>query len=251
MFVIDEILYGIAQNSDDEILYTLDQLSNASIEVSAESTDITDKLGNIIYTRYTAKTGTFTATNALLNANIMSAGSGSDIQTASETVPIQMPKVINVPAGDTVSIEGYEEGTVKVIGVYGNGANGVALTDEEVSACISGDEFTAPAGGEDLPIEYIVRFEKQYSEGIKLVNSAKDFPTLVKLTLYASYIDPCNDEPKPCYVVIKRFMADPSMTISLDRENTEIDYSGNLNIDYCSTGKTLYEIYFPEEEISA
>lgn len=248
-FAIDEILYGVAQNADDEILYTLDQLSNASIEISAESTDITDKLGNVIYTRYTAKTGTFTATNALMNANIMSAGSGSDVQKASLSAPIVMPVVKSVVAGADIDLSDAIEGTVNIIGIYGNGANGVALTKAEVDEVIASKK--APEGGEDLPIEYVVRYEKEYSEGIKLVNSAKDFPTLVKLTLYASYIDPCDEEPKPCYIVIKRFMADPSMTISLDRENQEIDLTGNLNVDYCSGEKELYAIYFPEEVATA
>lgn len=61
---IDEILYGVAEKTRkidgvdvSNIEYSLDQLSSASIEISAESTDITDKKGNIIRTTYRAKTG--------------------------------------------------------------------------------------------------------------------------------------------------------------------------------------------------
>ncbi len=43
-------------------------------------------------------------------------------------------------------------------------------------------------------------------------------------------------------------MADPSVTISLDRESQEMDFNGNLNIDYCSSTKALYYIYFPGNE---
>lgn len=251
MYTFDEILYGIAQNSQDEILYTLDQLRNFSMEISADSTDITDKLGNVVYTRYTAKKGTVTATNAFINANIMNAASGSDIQIATESDPIVMPLVVSVNAGESVELTGADLDTLKVIGIYGNGANGTALTQLEIEACLSGETFTAPAGGTDLPIEYVCSCEKEYTEGLKLVNSAEDFPTLVKLTLYASYIDPCDDAPKPCYIIINRFMADPSMTINVDRENQEIELKGNMNVDYCSTDKTLYEIYFPNELVSA
>lgn len=53
---IDEILYGVAEKNGN-IDYVLDQLSSASIEISADSTDITDKKGNIIRTTYRAKTG--------------------------------------------------------------------------------------------------------------------------------------------------------------------------------------------------
>lgn len=250
-FAIDEILSIVSQNpTTDEILYTVDQFSSANIEVSAESTDITDKNGNVIYTRYYAKTGTFTATNALLNANIMNAGSGSDMEIATPENPIKMPIVIHIGAGKSADLSNADLDTLKVIGVYGNGANGIALSQSEIEACLSGTTFTAPEGGDDLPIEYICRVEKTYEGGIKLVNSAKDFPTKQRLTLYASYIDPCNDEPKPCYIVLPAFIADPSMTIGLDRENTEIDLTGNLNIEYCAEDKTLYEMYFPEEVVS-
>ena len=54
---IDEILYGVGQNDDDELIFALDQLSSASIEISADSSDVTDKKGNIIRTTYRTKTG--------------------------------------------------------------------------------------------------------------------------------------------------------------------------------------------------
>ena len=50
--VLKEILYGVAEKtttvngvSESNIIYALDQLSSASIEISADSTDITDKKG--------------------------------------------------------------------------------------------------------------------------------------------------------------------------------------------------------------
>ena len=58
--VLKEILYGVAEKNGN-IEYALDQLSSAQIEISADSTDITDKKGNIIRTTYRSKTGTFTA----------------------------------------------------------------------------------------------------------------------------------------------------------------------------------------------
>lgn len=249
-FSIDEVLYGVAQNSADDILYTLDQLSTASVEISAESTDITDKKGNVVRTVYTSKTGTFSATNAFLHPQIMNAASGSEIQKAAADNKIDMPYITVVAAGATVDVANAKTGTVKAIGLYGNGANDEAMTAEAIAAATTDNKLTLPAGGDDKPIEYLVTYEREVESGIKLVNDAESFPDLVKLTLYCSYVDPCSDELKPCYVVLPRFMADPSVTISLDRENQEMDFNGNLNIDYCSTTKALYYIYFPEETVA-
>ena len=249
-FSIDEILYGVAQNSSEDILYTLDQLSSASIEISAESTDITDKKGNVVRTVYTSKAGTFNATNAFLHPQIMNAASGSDIETASSASTIAMPYITVVAAGGTVDVSNAKAGTLKVVGLFGNGANDTPLTDAAIAAATTNDALTLPSGGTGLPIEYLVTYEREVESGIKLVNDAEAFPDLVKLTLYCSYVDPCDDTLKPCYVVLPRFMADPSVTISLDRESQEMDFNGNLNIDYCNTTKSLYYIYFPDETIA-
>ena len=254
-FNIDEILYGTAQNFKDELLYTLDQLSSASIEISAESVDITDKKGNVVRTVYTSKTGTFTATNAFLPPALMIAASGSDIENASDDAPIEMPKIEILTAGATATLADVVEGTVKVIGLYGNGSNGKALTqstDADYEAGTFGyanGKVTVPAAGDDLPIQYLVKYQRTVTSGMKLVNTADKFPSTVRLTLYCSYIDPCDDDLKPCYVYIPSFMADPSVTISLDRETQEMDFNGTLQMDYCGTEKNLYFIYFPDEDI--
>ena len=252
-FNIDEILYGVAENFSDEIQYYLDQLSTASIEISAESTDITDKKGNVVRTQYKSKSGTFTATNAWLHPAIMNAASGSEIQVASASAPIEMPKMEVVPAGGSITINAIE-GTVKVIGMFGNGANGKVLTQstaanyETGTFGLSSNKLTVPAAGTDAPIQYLVKYQRSAESGIKLVNTADKFPNTVRLTLFCSYVDPCSDELKPCYVYIPSFMADPSVTISLDSENQEMDYNGILQMDYCSTEKNLYFIYFPGDE---
>lgn len=254
-FNIDEILYGTAQNFNDDLLYTLDELSSASIEISAESTDITDKKGNVVRTLYTSKTGTFNATNAFLHPAIMNAASGSAIEVASDSAKIKMPKIVIVEAGKTVSVADAVDGSIQVIGLYGNGANSTALTlstsatfDVDTNGgTYAVDETTleVPAAGADAPIQYLVKYEREAADGIKLVNNADKFPNTVKLTLMASYVDPCSDTLKPCYVVIPSFMADPSTTISLDRETQEMDFNGSIQMDFCGTEKVLYYIYFP------
>ncbi len=248
-FTIDEVLYLVAQKlGTDQILYTADELQSAQIEISAESTDITDKKGNVVRTKYRAKTGTFTSTSAMLHPALMNAASGSDMQNATDEAPIIMPRITIVTAGATIDISDYKEGTVKVIGLYGGGANGDALDDATVAGLISDGKFTAPAAGEDLPIQYLVKYERDVKSGIMLMNDAEKFPDAVKLTLSASYVDPCG-ELKACYIVLPRFVADPSTTIAFDAENQTMDFAGALNMDYCSSlGKVLYYIYFPETD---
>ena len=250
---IDEILYGVAEKNGN-IEYALDQLSSASIEISADSTDITDKKGNIIRTTYRAKTGTFTATNALLHPAAINAQSGSPIQYAGAgAAAIVMPKIVVAAAGAQVPIGEFVEGSLRIIGLFGNGANDVAMTPEAALGLVSGTssatKVTLPAAGDDLPIQYLIKYDREMYSGAMLQNTTAVSSDLVKLTLFCAMGDPCSDSLRPCYVVIPRFAADPSMTISLDAETQEIDFSGNLNVDYCAGTSSLYYIYYPDEDL--
>lgn len=253
-FSIDEILFGVGEQNDT-LLFTLDQLSNASIEVSAESTDFVDKKGNPWKTVYTSKSATLNASSAMLHLNILGLASGTNPEYASTTAPITMPRVVQLKAGESIDITGYKEGTVKVIGLYNDGANAEkAATDEEVLAMISGNILTVPAAGtaeQDLPPTYVVIYEREKTEGVKITNFADKFPESYKLTLYFSYYSICDQTMRGGYLVAPNFQPDPNQTINLDRETQEIDFNGSLHVDYCSGAgeKVLYIIYLPNEEV--
>ena len=240
---IDEILYGVIQNFDDEIVGALDQLSAATIEISSDPREIVDKNGNVVRTIYKSKTGAFNATNAFLHPVAMNAASGSEIVTG---VIEDMPRVHIVPAGASIDVSDAKEGTIRVVGLYGNGANEV-MDNASALALVSDGTFTAPAIGEDAPVNYVVKYNRD-AEGVKLVNRADSFPSTTRLTLYCSYVDPCDDDLRPCYVYLPSFMADPNMSVSLDSEAQEMDFNGTLQVDYCSGQKLLYAIYFPSDD---
>ena len=186
-------------------------------------------------TTYRSKTGTFTSTSALLHPAVMNIQSGSDITYASSNSTITMPRIFVVAAGAAIQIPDLKTGTLRVIGLYGNGANADALDATASAALVTGSGsnavFTAPDAGTGLPIQYLIRYERDAVSGAMLTNSTKDFPGQLKLTLFCSYGDPCENDLKPCYIVIPRFAPDPSMTISLDADTQEIDFSGKMNID--------------------
>lgn len=256
-FSIDEILYAVAESFDGQILYSLDQLSGASIEISSESTDITDKNGNIVRTIYKSKTGTFNATNAFLHPQVMNAASGSTIETATTAAKIEMPKINVYTAGATPTLdETIDPNSLVVIGLYGSGANSKALT-KSTSADFSAGTFgydeesfklSLPAAAAGSPVNYLVKYNRKVDEGMKLSNIANVFPSTVRLTLLASYVDPCSDTLLPCYVVLPSFQASPETTISLNLEEQEMDFSGTLQISYCESQPALYYIYFPGDE---
>ena len=83
---------------------------------------------------------------------------------------------------------------------------------------------------------------------MKLSNSVNSFPATVALTLYCSYVDPCDDDLRACYVVLPSFQASPETTISLSADEQEMDFNGSIQVDYCATDPVLYYIYLPDED---
>lgn len=261
-FSIDEIIEATAENFDGDLLYTLDQLSQASIEISSESTDITDKNGNVVRTIYANKTGTFNAQNAFLHPQIINATTGARIVTASATAPItKAPKIELLGAGltDYVLDATIDADSLQVIGIYGNGANSGAMTADSSAAFdtttntgtytydSSTRKISVPAAGTGAPVNYLIKYDRSYTAGIKITNSVKAFPDTVKLTLYCSYVDPCDDSLKALYVVLPSFQASPETTLQLQRGEQTMDFNGNIQTAYCATEQTLYIIYIPDE----
>lgn len=256
----DELLMGTAFNiANGGILWTANQFRNASVEISADSTDITDKNGNVVLTRYNSKSGTFNSTHAFLHPAIMNAQSGSDIITATEAKPQDMPFMGTVAAGGTLDVTAAKEGTIKVIGIYGNGANSPVLT-QDTEADLDTWKFglktedsktilSVPASGVDAPVEYQVVYDYSEKSGIILMNTAGTYPQTVNFKLLCSYVDICTKETKPAIVELPSFTPDPSMTLNFDRDTQDVDFNGTLSIDYCSALKTLYKIYYPDQNL--
>lgn len=255
-FAVKEIIYGVAQNFDNDLLYTLDQLTSASIEISSDPIEITDKNGNVIRTIYQSKSGTFTASSALLSPVLLNAQSGSPMEIASASSKIEMPFISVVAAGTTLEVADAKTGTIHVMGLYNNGANGAVLTQGtsavvDVSFAYDADAHTVtvPANATGAPTKYLVKYDRDVEAGYKITNTASKFPDTIHLTLYVAIVDPCEDAYRAAYVYIPSFQPDPAVTINLDAENTETDFNGSLQIDYCdSVDKVLYYIYFPDED---
>lgn len=250
--IIDRIQLGIAEDFSGNILYTLTQLADATIDITAESKDATDATGTLIKRFYTGKAGTFTANNAILDFNIMAAGTGSPKQVASSEAKITMPRIDYVAVGtESVTLTNAKEDTVKVEGLSANGTKVKTYTKDVAAA---EDKFAIADGTLSLPTDetvskFVVKYDREVESGVKVVNKADEFPTTIKLTLKALAVDPCTpDTLRACYIVLPSFQVSPETSISLTTD-TQLEYTGDLQVSYCGDDKTLYEIYFAEEDV--
>lgn len=249
--VIDKLHMAMAESFDGTPLYVLTQLADATIDIAADSKDAVDKDGTLIKKFWQGKKGTLTANNAMINFNVIASASGSDAVIATESNKVPMPKLVTVKAGETVTLKDYVEGTVKVNALATNGSMGVAYTQ---AATASDTEFGLTSAGLLTPptdaneVQYIVRYDRTVSNGAVIKNKADEFPQTVRLLIKALAVDPCAaDTLKACYIYIKSFQVSPEVSLALQTD-AKLEYKGDLQVDYCSTDKTLYEIYWADDD---
>jgi len=253
--IVDRIQYGWAEKFDGTPLHVLTQLSEASIEVTAESKDAVDKDGTLVKRFWQGKTGTFTATNAMLSMPVLASMSGvtpdivSDGQINGNAGTLTMPKIMVVESGKTYTLGGIVESTIHVAELTTSGAMGKVMTaganSTDTTFVINGTSFTAPTKEGQ---QYIVKFDRAVSNGAIIHNLADKFPDTIKLYLKVLAVDPCSaDTLKAAYIELPSFQPSPETTISLTTDGT-LDYSGDLQVDYCSTNKSLYNIYWCDDD---
>lgn len=249
--IVDRISMGVAENFNSELLYTLTQLADGTIDTSATSKDAVDKDGTLVKRFWTGKTGTFTANNAMINLNILGSVSGSTPEIATETKPIVMPRVMRVKATDQVTLTDYVDGTVHINALDVNGAMGRAY---DKAAAASETEFAiATDGALTLPTDenevmYIIKYSRTVKSGVAIKNKADKFPDTIRLTLKVLAVDPCHaDTLRAAYIYMPSFQPSPETSLSLTTD-AKLEYKGDLQIDYCAVDKTLYEFYWADED---
>lgn len=230
-FIIDRIIMGYAETTDQKTpLYTLTQLSDASIEVTAESKDATDAEGNLIKRFWQGKSGTFTATNAMLNLAILAAKSGNDAEMATADHIINMPKIVTVKSSvTTLDVTDAIADTILVNAFTNDGSLGKAYT---LGTTASATEFSVTSNTLTLPTDasntekYVIKYIRKVNDGVKIVNGAGAYPKTIRLTLKAVGVAPCEpDVLKPLYIVLPSFQPSPETTINLTTDG-QLDFNG-------------------------
>ena len=264
--IVDRLQFGYGAKTNGTPLYALTQLTQANIDITAESTDINDKDGNLVYRKYTGKKGEVTATNAFLNLAVVETISATDAEIATTDKGVVMPMIQIVKAGDTLDITGYVEGSIHVNALSTKGSMGKnefkkgsasSATEYAINHTdASGDPDNTPASDVLAPptadgeTQYIVKYKKTIKSAAKITNSGKKFPKSHELFFKALVVDKCEtDVLKAAIIHIPSFMPSPEFSLALQGGDSQtMDYKGSMMLNACSTDGELFSIYYIDEE---
>lgn len=251
--IYKDILYFYTEDlTTNNPLYVLTQLNEANVEITAESTDVTDKNGNLVKKIWKSKAGSFSATNAFVNTNIIAASSGSTPIFASTDNKVTMPRMLHVNAGTEVNITGYVAGSVKVAQYFGDGSIGKTYTLGETASstafAISTETKKLTLPTDTDATMYFVKYLREVETGALIKNKANEFPSSVRAIMKVTYYNPCRkNELKADYIEFPSFQVSPETTFPINADSATMDFKGDLEVDYCGTDKVLYNIYDANE----
>lgn len=264
--IVDRLQFGYGAKSNGTPLYALTQLTQANIDITADSTDINDKDGNLVYRKYTGKKGEVTATNAFLNLAVVETISATDAEIATKDKGIVMPMIQIVKAGETLDVTGFVEGSIHVNALSTKGSMGkeefkkgsaASATEYAIKHTeASGEPNNTPASDVLTPpkaegeTQYIVKYKKTIKSGAKITNSGKKFPKSHELFFKALVVDKCEtDVLKAAIIHIPSFMPSPEFSLALQGGDSQtMDYKGSMMLNACSTDGELFSIYYIDEE---
>jgi hypothetical protein len=208
-FVIDRVVRGIATDmKTGDILFSINQITNPSLNCTAESTDAVDALNVPIATFYRAKTAEFSAENALFDMNLLATQSGTTKKVASTDTKIVTPcfQTIDIEDGKTsytLSHTPKVNTTPKVYVLKGDGTLGekveITTTAADRKIAIAGTTVTVVVGetgytaGEQIFVMYDYEADGSEKNGaVEVANSAKNFPVGCKFVMEILGADVCD-----------------------------------------------------------
>ena len=207
-FVIDRVVRGIATDmKTGDVLFSINQITNPSLNCTAESTDAVDALNVPIATFYRAKTAEFSAENALFDMNLLATQAGTAKKVAKTDAKIDAPcfQTIDITASTTYTLSHTPKAgtTPKIYVLNGDGTLGEKVVIETTAAdrkvALAGTTLTVVAGdacykaGEQLFVMYEYEADGTEKNGaIEVANSANNFPVGCKFVMEILGADVCD-----------------------------------------------------------
>lgn len=183
--------------STDKVLFMLRQIEDPSLACTAETEEVTDAFGATITTLYKAKKATFSGNNALFSTDLAAAqyGTTKEVATSDAKIVDIADEIFTVAAGTTsVTLAHAPKSDIPWVYSLVDGDIGTAYAAGTAASAteffVDGTTLTVPTG---FVGKLYVEYEYETSDAMKVTNMASNFPSAVKLIIYAYFKDICNE----------------------------------------------------------
>ena len=254
-FVIDRIIRGVAlsHGEGNPVLFSINQIQNASLNCASESTDAVDAMGTPIATFYRAKSAEFSAENALFDMNLMATQLGTEKKVASAGNKIVAPAMesFTVSGGSYTLKHTPKAAPTEIYALNSDSTFGTKYTKatnaSATAFAIDGKNITLPTNL-DADTEMFVMYEYETENAVEVMNSAKNFPVGCKFVMEVLGCDVCDQTNLVyAYVIFNNAKLSPDFDWSIATDGTH-PFSMKAQQDYCDKEKRLFSIVIPGDQ---
>lgn len=252
-FLIDRVRRGtMFSDTTGEALWSITQIKDASLNMSSETSDAVDAIGNIITQFDRSKNAEFSGTNALWDFGLSAAQFGHDKQVASESNKIRVPMFEQLVVSDgKIVLAHVPVGTTgaEIKYIYGLNSDSTLGTKYTLGTTVSATEFTLDAASKTITVptgvtgNIAVFYDYDAEEAVMLQNNASEFPKAGKFMLEVIGKDTCDKTATyVAYIVFPNARLKTDMDLSFATDSGH-PFSMQMMQDYCDLEKKLFNIY--------
>ena len=252
-FLIDRIRRGtMFSDTTVEALWSITQIKDATLNMSSETADATDAIGNVITQFDRSKNAEFSGENALWDLGLSAAQFGHEKKVANETDKIRTPAYEQlVVSGGKIVLSHIPAGTTgaEIKYIYALNSDSTLGTKYTLGTTISDTEFTLDAATKTINVptgvtgNIAVFYDYDAEEAIMLQNNASEFPKAGKFMLEVIGKDTCDKTATyVAYLVFPNAKLKTDMDLSFTTEGGH-PFSMQMMQDYCDLEKRLFNIY--------
>lgn len=253
--IVDRVLRGIFSDKNDDIIFSLNQVQDLSLNQTSESQEVTDAFGVSIMELMRAKALEASANNAIYDFGLLAAQYGTEkvTATADEKLVVPMMESFEVSGAEYALKHMPVSAPVAIYEMNGDSTLGAKYVVNETTA--SATEAAYVDGVISLPTdvavgtEMFVMYEYESDQAIEVVNSANNFAKMGKMTFECLVYDVCDPETKIfAYLILPRFQLSNDFDWSIGGDSQQHAFSGKAHVDYCSKDKKMLRVIIVDDE---
>jgi hypothetical protein len=252
--VVDRVLRGIFSDKNDNIIFSLNQVQDLSLNQTSESQEITDALGVSIMELMRAKALEASANNAIYDFGLLASQYGTEKKVASADAKIVTPTM------ESFEVSGAEYSlkhtpVAEPTAIYALNGDSTLGAKYVKGTAASATEFAYAEGKITLPegiengTEMFVMYEYETENAIEVINSADKFAKMGKMTFEILAYDVCDPETKLFgYLVMPRFQLSNDFDWSIGGDSQQHAFSGKAMVSYCEKDKKMCRVVIVDDE---
>lgn len=260
-FVIDRPLRGMMiSSSTGEVLWSVNQIENPSLTVSAETSDAVDALGTPIMSFDRSKSAEFSAENSLFDLGLFAAQSGTSKKESADGATIATPcfEEIDYPTSGTAVTLKHTPNAEGIPYIYILNGDGTLGQKFAKGSTASATEFAYNGTTLNMPTDtglqgkkFLVIYEYDANtadQSTSVTNTASAFPKAGKFVLEVLGCDVCDVSTLYyAYIIFPQAKLTSDFDLSF---TTDAKHAFTLKAmqEYCDHEKKLFSIVIPEAE---